>query len=224
MFSVLFSHSVMSDSLRPHGLQHARPPCPTPTPGDYSKSCPLSPWCHWTISSSVIPFSSSLQSFQHPGFFQWVSSLHQVAKVWSFSFSISPLSEYSGLIYFRNAWLDLLAVQGTLNSLLQYHSSKASILQCSALFIVQLSHPYMITGKTIPLTRWKLVGKVMSLLLNMLSRLVIASLLRSKHLLILWLQSPLAVILEPPQNKSLSLFPLFLHLFAMKWWGQMPWS
>ena len=126
----------------------------------------------------------------------------------SFSFNISRSNEYSGLISFRMNWLDLLAVQGTLKSLLQHHSSKASILQRSAFFIVQLSHPYMTTGKTIALTRWTFVGKVMSLLLNMLSRLVITFLPRSKHLLISWLQSPSAVILEPPK-KSLSLFPLF---------------
>ena len=111
-------------------------------------------------------------------------------KYWSFSFSISPSNEYSGLISFRIDWLDLLAVQGTLRSLLQHHSSKASILWCSAFLIVQLSHPHMTTGKTIALTRWTFVGKVMSLLYNMLSRLVITFLPRSKHLLISWLQSP----------------------------------
>ena len=116
---------------------------------------------------------------------------------WSFSFRFSPSNEYSGLISFKIAWLDLLAVQGTLKSLLQHHSSKASILQCSPLGIVQLSHPYMTTGKTIALTRWTFVGKVMSLLFNMLSRLNIAFLPRSKHLLISWLQSPSAAILEP---------------------------
>ena len=118
-------------------------------------------------------------------------------KYWSFSFSISPSNEYSGLISFRMDWLNLLAVQGTLKSLLQHHSSKASILQCSAFFMVQLSHPYMTTGKTIALTRQTLVGKVMSLLFNMVSRLVITFLPRRKHLLISWLQSPSAVILEP---------------------------
>ena len=117
-------------------------------------------------------------------------------KYYSFSFSISPSSEYSGLISFRMDWLDLLTVQGTLKSLLQHHSSKASILQCSPFFIVQLSHPYMTTGKTIALTRQTSVGKVMSPLFNMLSRMVITYLLRSKHLLISWLQSPSAVILE----------------------------
>ena len=118
-------------------------------------------------------------------------------KYWSFSFNISPSNEHPGLISFRRDWLDLLAVQGTLKSLLQHHSSKASIFQCSAFFIVQLSHPYMTTGKTIALIRWTFVGKVMSLLLNMLSRLVITFLPRSKRLLISWLQSPSVVILEP---------------------------
>ena len=121
-------------------------------------------------------------------------------KYWSFSFSISPSSEYSGLISIRMDWLDLLAVQGTLKSLLQHHSSKASILQLWAFFIVQLSHPYMTTGKTIALTRQTFVGKVMSLLFNMLSRMAITFLPRSKHLLVSWLQSPPAVILEPPKN------------------------
>ena len=122
-------------------------------------------------------------------------------KYWSFSFNISPFNEHPGLISFRIDWLDLLVVQGTLKSLLQYHSSKASILRRSAFFAVQLSHLYMTTGKTIALTRQTFVGKVMSLLLNMISRLVITFLPRSKHLLISWLQSPSAVILEPPQNK-----------------------
>ena len=117
-------------------------------------------------------------------------------KYWSFSFSISPSNEYSQLISFRVDWLDLLAVQGTLKSLLQHHNSKASIFQCSVFFIVQLSHPYLTTGKTIALTRWTFFGKVMSLLFNMLSRLVITFLPRSKRLLISWLQSPSAVILE----------------------------
>ena len=136
-------------------------------------------------------------------------------KYWSFSFNISPSNEHPGLISFNMDWLDLLAVQGTLKSLLQHHSSKASILQLSAFFPVQLSHPYMTTGKTIALTRWTFVGKVMCLLLNMLSRLVITFLPRSKRLLISWLQSPSAVILEP-KKLSLTLFPLFPHLFPMK--------
>ena len=128
------------------------------------------------------------------------SALHiRWPKYWSFSFSISPSNEHPGLISFRMDWLDLLAVQGTLKSLLQYHSSKASILRRSAFFIVQLSHPYMTTGKTIALTRWNFVDKVMALLFNMLSRLVITFLPRSKHLLISWLQSRSAVILESPK-------------------------
>ena len=128
------------------------------------------------------------------------SALHiRWPKYWSFSFSISPSNEYSGLISFRMDWLDLLAVQGTLKSLLQHHSSEESILWLSAFFGVQPSHPYMTTGKTIALTRWAFVGKVMCLLLNMLSRLVITLLTRSKHLLISWLKSPSAVILEPPK-------------------------
>ena len=184
--SVQFSCSVMSDSLWPHGLQHTKLPCPLPTPGVYSDSCPLSWWCHPIISSSVIPFSSCLQSFPASESFPmsqlFASASHQVAKVWSFSFSISPSNEYSGLISFSMAWLDLFSVQGTLKSLLQHHSSKASILQWWAFFIVQLSHPYMTTGKTIALTRWTFVGKVMSLLFNMLFRLVITFLPWSKCL------------------------------------------
>ena len=127
------------------------------------------------------------------------------SKYWSFSFSISPSNEYSRLISFRMDWLYLLAVQGTLKSLFQHHSSKAPVLQCSAFFIVQLSHPYITTGKTIILTRWTFVSKVMSLLFNMLSSLVITFLPRSKCLLISWLQSPSAVILEPPKIKSLTI-------------------
>jgi len=132
-------------------------------------------------------------------------------KYWSFNFNISPSNEYSGLISFRIDWLDLSALQGTLKNLLQHHSSKASILRRSAFFIVQLSHPYKTTGKTIALTRWTFVGKVMSLLLNMLSRLVITFLPRSKHLLISWLQSPSAVILEPRKIKSAAISPSIFH-------------
>ena len=135
---------------------------------------------------------------------------------WSFSFSISPSNEHPGLISFRMDWLDLLAVQGTLKSLLQHHSSNASILQHSAFFTVQPSHPYMTTGKTITLTRQTFVGKVMSLLFNMLSRLVITFLPRSKHLLISWVQSPSAVILEPQKNKVWHCFHCFPIYF--------PWS
>ena len=145
------------------------------------------------------------------------------SKYWSFRFSISPFKEYSGPISFRTDWLDLLAVQGTLKSLLQHHSAKASILQCSASFMVQLSHPYMTTGKTIALTRWTFVGKVMSLLFNILSTLVIAFFPRSKHLLIPWLQSPSAVNLECKKIKSVTV-SIVSHLFVMKLWDQMPWS
>ena len=144
-------------------------------------------------------------------------------KYWSFSFNNSPSNEYLGLISFRIDWFDLLAVQGTLKSLLQHHSSKASILHCSAFFIVQLSHPYMTTGKTIALTRWTFVDKVVSLLFNMLSRFVITFLPRSKHLLISWLQSPYTVIMEPPKIKS-STDSTVSPSICMKWWDQMSWS
>ena len=187
----------MSDSLRPHEPQHARPPCPSPTPRVHPNPCPLSQWCHPTFSSSVITFSSCPQSLPASGSFPVSQLFASGGQKWSFSFSISPSSEYSELISFRMDWLDALAVQGTLKNLLQHHSSKASILQCSAFFMVQLSYPYMTIGKTIALTRWTFVGKVMSLLFNMLSRLDIAFLPRSKCLLISWLQSPSTVILEP---------------------------
>ena len=158
-----FSLSVMSDSLWPHGLQHTRPPCPSTTPGVYSNSCPLSQWGRPTISASVVPFSSHLQSFQASGSFQlsqFFASGDQSIGV-SASTSVLPIisPDYWGLISFRMDWLDLLAVQGTLKTLLQHHSSKASILRCSAFLIVQLSHPYMTTGKTIALTRLTFVGK-----------------------------------------------------------------
>ena len=196
---IQFSSTVMSKSLWPHGLQDARLPCPSPTPGDYLNSCPSSWWCHPTISSSVFPFSFHLQSFPASGSFHESVLCIRWPQYWSFSFSISPSNEHSGLISFRMDWLDLLAVQESLKSLFQHHSLKASILQHSAFFTVQLSHPYMTTGKTIALTRQIFVGKVMSLLFNILSRLVIIFLPRSKHLLISWLQSPSAVILEPPK-------------------------
>ena len=168
------------DSLQHHGLQHARLPHPSPTPRVYSNSCPLSRWCHPTISSSVVPFSSCLQSFPASGSFPMSRLFASSAQGIGVSASnISPSNEYSGLTSFRMDWLDHLAVQETLKSLLQ-HSSKASILQHSAFFIVQLSHPYTTTGKTIALTRQNFVGKVMSLLFNMLSRLVITFLPRSK--------------------------------------------
>ena len=151
--------------------------------------------CHPLLLLPPIPPSIRVLSNESALHMRW-------PKYWSFSFSISPSKEHPGLISFRMDWLDLLAVQGTLESFLQYHSSKASILRHSAYFTVQFSHPYMITGKTIALSRWTFVGKVMSLLFNMLSRLVITFLPRSKCLLILWLQLPSAVILEPPKIKS----------------------
>ena len=162
------------------------------------------------------PFPPALNLSQHQGLFRWVSSSHQVAKVLEFQLRHQSFNEYSGLISFRMDWLDLLALQGTLKSLLQHYSSKASILQHSAFFIVQLSHPYMTTGKTIALTIWTFVGKVMSLLLNMLSRLVITFLPRSKHLLISWLQSPSAVTSVTVSTVS----PSISHEVM----GLMPWS
>ena len=156
---LLFSHSVMSDTLRPHGLQHTRLPCLSPYPQVCSNSCPLSQWCHPTILSSVIPFSFCLQSFPASGSFPVSQFLASGAQSTGVSVSASVLHEYSGLVSFRIDWFDLLAVQGTLTSLLQHNSSKASILRCSAFFIVQLSRPYMITGK-IALTRWTFVGNV----------------------------------------------------------------
>ena len=154
----------MSDSLRPHESQHVRPPCPSPSPGVHSNSCPSSRRCHPAISSSVVPFSSCPQSLLASESFPMSQLCTRWPKYWSFSFSIIPSKEHPGLISFRMDWLGLLAVQGTLKSLLQHHSAKASILRRSAFFTVQLSHPYMTTGKTIALTRRTFVGKVMSLL------------------------------------------------------------
>ena len=196
--SVQFS-SVMSDSLQSHGLHYTRQgwciqpshPLPSPSPPAFN------------LSSSRVFSNESVLHIRWP-------------KYWNFSFSISPSNEHSGLISFRMDWLDLLAVQGILKSLLQHHSSKASMLWCSAFFMVQLSHPYMTTGKTIALTRRTFIGKVMSLLLNTLSRLVITFLPRHKRLLIWWLQSPSAVILEPPKNKVSHCFHSFPIYF--------PWS
>ena len=167
--SIQFSCSVISDSSQPHGLQHARPPGPSPTPGVYSNSRAVSWWCIQP-SHPVVPFSSHLQSFPASVFSTESALCIRWPKYWSFSFNISRSNEYSGLISFRMDWLDLLAVQGTLKSPHQHHSSKASILRCSAYCIVQFSHPYMTTGKTIALTRPTFVSKVMSLLFNMLSR------------------------------------------------------
>ena len=189
-------------TLQPHGLQHVRLPCPSLSPRACSNSCLLSQWCHPTVSSghhllllpSIFP---SIRVFSN-------KSAPCIRWPMYWSFSISPSNEYSGFICLRIDWLDFPAVQGILKSLLQHHSSKASILWCSAFFMVQLSHPYMTTGKTIALTIWTFVGKVMSLFFNTLFRFVIAFLRRSKHLIISWLQSPSAEILEPKKIKSLS--------------------
>ena len=195
----------------PMDCSTARLPCPSPTPGGYSNSCSSSWWCHPTILSSVVPFSSQSSIFPSIRGFSNESALcNRWPKYWSFSFNTSPSNEHLGLIAFSMNWLGLLAVQETLKSLLQRHSSKALILWCSSFFTVQLSHPYMTTGKTIALTRRTFVGKVTSLLFNMLPRLVITSLPRSKHLLISWLQSPSAVILEPKNINCFHCFPIYL--------------
>ena len=176
-----FSLSVVSNSLRPHGLQHTRLPCPSPTPRTRSNSCPLSRWCHPTISSSVVPVSSCLQSFPASGSFpmsQLFSSGGQSIGV-SATASVLPMNIQD---WFPLGWTGWISLQA--KGLLQHHSSKASIRWCSAFFTVQLSHPYMTTGKTIPLTRRTFVDKVMSLLFNMISTLIIAFIPRSKHLLI----------------------------------------
>ena len=161
----------MSDSLRPHESHHARPPCPSPSPRVHSDSHPLSRWCH-PPSHLILCFPLFLLPRIPPSirvFSNESTLLMRWPKYWSFSFSIIPSKEIPGLISFRMDWLDLLAVQGTLKSLLQHHSSKASVLRCSAFFTVQLSHPYMTTGKTIALTRRTFVGKVISLLFNIIS-------------------------------------------------------
>ena len=179
------------------------PPCSSPSPGTCSNDA-IQP------SRPLFPFFSCLLSFPASG------SFPMRPNYWSFGFSISPSNEYSGLISFKIDRFNLLAVQGTLKSLLQHHSSKASILRCSAFFMVQLSHPYMTTGKTIALTIWTFVGKVMFLLLNTLSRFVIAFIPRRNLLSISWLQSPSTVILEPKKIKSFTVSIVSPHLFAKK--------
>ena len=209
---VQLSHSVMSDSLWPHEPQFTRPPCPSPTPGVHLNPCPLSQWCHPTISSSVVPFSHP-QSFPASGSFQmsqlFASGGQRIGVSASTSVLLMNTQDRSPL-----GWTGWTSLQSKgLSSLPQYHSSKASILQHSAFFIVQLSHPYMITGKTIALTRWIFVDKVMSLFFNMLSRLVITFLPRNKRLLISWLQSPSALVLEHQKNKvshCFHCFPIYL--------------
>ena len=195
-------------TLWPHELQHARPLCPSPTPGVHLNSCPSSQWCHPAISSSVVPFSSCPQSlpasesFPMNQFFTWGGQSIGVSA--SASVLAKNTQDWSPL-----GWTGWISLQSKgLSSLL---SSKASILWRSAFFTVQLSHPYMTTGKITALTRWTFVSKVMSLLLNMLSRLVITFLLRSKHLLISWLQSPSGVILEPQKIKSATVSPPISH-------------
>ena len=204
---------VMSDSLRPHEPQHARSPSPSPTPRVYSNMSieSVMPSSHFILCHPLLLLPSifpSIRVFSHE------SALHiRWPKFWSFSFSINPSNEHPGLVSFRMDWLDFLAVQETLKSLLQHHTSKASILLHSAFFVVQLSHPYMTTGKTIVLTRRTFVDKVMSLLFNMLSRWVITFLPRSQRLLISWLQSPSAVSFGAQKNKfshCFHCFPIYL--------------
>ena len=197
-------------------LQHDRPPCPSLSPGVCPTSHPLNQWCYPTMSSSAALSSLLSSVFPCIRVFSSESAFHiRWPKYWSFSFSISPCNEYSGLIYFRTNWFDLLAVQGTLKSLPLHHSSKALIFWHSAFFIVQRSHLHNY-WKNHSLIIQTFVGKVMSLLFNTLSRFVIAFLPRSKCLLISWLQSPSTVILEPKKIKSatVSILP---RLFAMKW-------
>ena len=214
----------MSDSLWPHGLQHASLPCSLLSPGICSNTCPLSRWCHPTISFSVTPIlflpsvSPSIRVFS-----QELALYIRWPEYCSFSLSNSPSNEYSGLISFRIDWFDLFAVQGTLKSLLQHHSSKASVFQPSAFLIVQLSYPYMTTGKTVALTRWTFVSEVIPLLLIHFLGWSYLFLPKNKCLLISWLQSPSSVLWSPRKITSMTI-PLFPHLFAMKEWDQMPWS
>ena len=215
-YSIQFSRSVVSDSLRSHGLQNTRLPVHQQLT-EFTES-----HVHWVSDAPnhlilCHPFSSRLQFFPASGSFQMSQFFASGGQSIGVSASASVHSnEYSGLISFRRHWLDLPAVQGTLKSLLQHHSSKASILQHSASFIIQLPHPYMTTGKTTALTRWNFVDKIMSLLFNMLSRLGIAFLPKSKHLLISQLQSPSAVIFGAPKYKVCHCF----HCFPI----YLPWS
>ena len=194
-------------TLRSHEQQHTRPPCPSPTPRVHPNPCPPKHLILCRPLLLLLSFFPSIRVFSNK------SALHiRWQKYWSFSSNISLSIEHPGLTLFRKNWLDLLAVQGTLKSVLQHHSSKASGRWHSSFFIIQLSHPYMTTEKTIALTRRTFVDKVMSLLFNMLSRLVITFLPRSKCLLISWLQSPPAVILEPRKIVShcFHCFPIYL--------------
>ena len=205
--SAQFSHSIMFDCLQPYELQHTKTNSQSPPQAMSIES--VMPSGHLILCHPLLLLPSIFPSIR---VFSDESVLpNRWPKYWSFSFNISPSHEHPGLFSFRMDWLDLLAGRGTLKSLLQHHSSKASILWCSGFFIVQLSHPYITTGKTIALTRRTFVGKVMSLPFNMLSRLVVTFLPRSKHILISWLQSPSAVTLEPRKIVSHC-----SHLFAMK--------
>ena len=203
----------MSDSLWPHGLQHARLPCPSPTLGAYSNLCPSKSVMssnHLILCRPLLLPPSILPSIR---VFSNESVLRlRWPKYWNFSFSISPSNEYSGLISFRIDWTPCSPRDSQESSWTPQFRSFSSLVL--SLLIVQLSHPYMTTGKAIPLTRWTSVGKAMSLLFNMLSRLVIAFLPRSKHLLISWLQSPSAVILEPPKIKSLTVSIVWVKCFG----------
>ena len=219
--SVQFSRSVMSNTLWPHGLQHTRPPCPSPIFRARSNSCPLSWWCHPTIFSSVMPFPSYLQSFPESGSFQmsqfFASGGQSIGVSASASVLLMNIQDWFPLGW--TGWISLQAkgLSGVFSSTtVQRHQ----FFGTQPFFIVQLSHSYMTTGKTIALTRWIFVDKVMSLLFNILSRLVITFLPRSKCLLISWLKSPSAAILEPRKIKSATVSPSF----AVKWWDQMPWS
>ena len=217
--SVQFSRSVVSDSLQPHELQHARPPCPSTTSGVNSNSRPSSRWLHPAISSSVVPFSSCPQSlpaseiFLMSQLFSWGGQSIGVSVL--VSFLSKNTQDWTPLGW--AGWISLQSKELSRLSLLQHHSSKVSILRLLAFFTVQLSHPYMTTGKTIALTRWTFVGKVMSLLFSMPSGFVIIIFLpRSKRLLISWLQSPSAVILEPKKNKFWHCFHCFPIYFPWR--------
>ena len=219
----MFIHSVMSDSLQPHGLQHTRLPCPSTISQSLLKLMSV----ELTMPSSNLILCHPLfllpSIFPSIGVFSSESALCiRWPKFWSFSCSINPSNKFSGLISFRIDWFDFLAVQGTLNSLLLHYSWKLQFFDAQPLFMVQLSQPYMATGKTI--TRQIFVGKVMSLLFNMVSRFVVDFLPRSKCFLISWLQSTSAEILEPKKIKVCHCCLFSPHLFAMKWWDQMPWS
>ena len=219
---VQFSCSVLSHSLQSHGLQHTRLPCLSSTPRAWSNSCLSSQWCHSTISSSVVPFSSYPQSFPASGSFQMSQFFASGGQSIGVPTSTSVLS-MNIQDWFPLRLIGLINLQPKgLTNFLQHHSSETSILQCSVFFMVQHSHPYMITGKNITLTRWIFVSKVTSLLFNMLSGFVIAFLPKSKCILISWLQSPPAVILEPKKIKCLTV-SIVSNLFVMKWWERMPW-